>query len=322
LDISQNDQSVVDFDPIDPQNIQDGVQEDFSQDLREDFEIPFHATPSSPPPLEIPETEGEVILLQTPNGKSVGFTRNNPQDDELDDFVVLIEEEASQEISVSPSTSTSKKKKRNLKECWKPEMNSSQKSLSSKTMSRKAKRSLDVDSLENPKKKKKDHEILEEFDLTSNKINRNEVSPLDSTPETLQIELYPVLQENDPSNDLENAPELEDSSAFYIPDFGPLGFDEEQIEEEQETNEEMESIPLEITVESTAHKENLQTQMWKTIEKNDTITFSELLQSNHSFHSTIASNFVALLHLSVKKGLELENEDNDLSDILIKNCNI
>jgi hypothetical protein len=317
LDISQNDQSVVDFDPIDPQNIQDGVQEDFSQDLREDFEIPFHATPSSPPPLEIPETEGEVILLQTPNGKSVGFTRNNPQDDELDDFVVLIEEEASQEISVSPSTSTSKKKKRNLKECWKPEMNSSQKSLSSKTMSRKAKRSLDVDSLENPKKKKKDNEILEEFDLKSNKIYRNEGSPLDSNPETLQIERDPVLQEND-STDLENAPELEDSS-FDIPDFEPLGFDEEQIEE---PIEEMESIQLEITVESTAHKENLQTQMWKTIEKNDTITFSELLQSNHSFHSTIASNFVALLHLSVKKGLELENKDNDLSDILIKNCNI
>jgi chromatin segregation and condensation protein Rec8/ScpA/Scc1 (kleisin family) len=317
LDISQNDQSVVDFDPIDPHNIQEGFQEDFSQDLRDDFEIPLHATPSSPPPLEIPETEGEVILLQTPNGKSIGFTRYNPQDDELDDFVVLIEEEASQEISVSPSTSTSKKKKRNLKECWKPEMNSSQKSLSSKTMSRKAKRSLDVDSLENPKKKKKDNEILEEFDLKSNKIYRNEGSPLDSNPETLQIERDPVLQEND-STDLENAPELEDSS-FDIPDFEPLGFDEEQIEE---PIEEMESIQLEITVESTAHKENLQTQMWKTIEKNDTITFSELLQSNHSFHSTIASNFVALLHLSVKKGLELENKDNDLSDILIKNCNI
>jgi hypothetical protein len=287
--------------------MKNGFQEEFSQDLRDDFEIPFHETPNSPPSLETPELEGEVTL-QTPYvGKSVEFIIHHPEDDELDDFVVLIEE-TSQDISVSPSTSTSKKKKRNSKECWKPEINSSQKSLSSKTMSRKAKRSLDVDLLENPKKKKKNQEILEEFDLQPNQTNTNEGSTLDLIPES-------IPRDYESSTELEIPPELEDH-----PDFEPVGFGEDEIEPLRDDS--AEPVPLEITVESTAHKENLQTQMWRTIENNETITFSELLQCNDSFQSTIASNFVALLHLSVKKGLELENEDDDLSDILIKNCNI
>ena len=231
-----------------------------------------------------------------------------------DDFVILIEEECSQDITVSPSTSTSKKSNRLSPNVWKPELSSSQ--STSKTLSKKAKR---LDLYLKPIQKKKRQKIDNIPSTTEASIVRVETSPIEDINPFVELE----LRISPP-----DIPTFDDDFEPYLPQNDDVGFQDDIEPIQQEI--EIENIPVQkeseiqvFNAETALEKEkNVQTEIWNFIEQEKYTNFSEILNSECQFHDSIASNFVSLLQLAAKKGLLLENEDEDLGDILIRNCNI
>eukprot|EP01080_Neovahlkampfia_damariscottae_P003571 gene3571-6306_t len=263
---------------------------------------------------EIPNVGPTIPSSPIPENVEIEVEQNS-HDISGDDFMILIEE-SSQEITISPSTSTSKKTKKSPN-CWKPQMSSSQIVPSNKTLSKKSKRNLDFDERGSQRKKK----------------CRDENSSLrliivDSPEDQAENNWRPMRLVID--NPIEK--ELPFIPTFDDEEFDPVGFqdDEPGVQQEKIIQQEEEITPIEsFSVTNPPNQETLlekekkiRNGMWEKIKNQENTYFSEILKSDE-LHDEVGSNFVSLLHLAAQKGLSLENENNEeLSDILIKNCKI